>query len=159
MQASGARSSSRAALISGVTAGLIGGVTIDAFLIALRTGIEHQPVLSLWTYIASAALGTNAFSMPAAPLLGFLMHFAISAGWGAGYAYLLPQTPQLLRHPLISGSVYGLIVYIMMQLLLLANGMAQPINQLTLAIGLIAHIVFFGIPVALIAPRLTQRVI
>jgi hypothetical protein len=161
MENGSVRHASHHTLLAGLIAGLIAGVALDAFLLTLGTRLGHQPPLDAFRFIASTLLGKDAFHSPlsdvAAPALGIAMHLMISAGWGIGYAYLLPQTPQLLRHPLISGTVYGIVVYVVMQLLLLANGMAQPVTQQSLVVGLISHTFFYAIPIALIIPGLATR--
>jgi uncharacterized membrane protein (DUF485 family) len=85
--------------------------------------------------------------------IGIALHVLISVAWSLGYAYLAAQTPQMLARPLISGVAFGIFVMISMQLgEVLTNIYALP-NSYTLLNAFIAHVFFFGIPVAYIVTR------
>jgi len=79
----------------------------------------------------------------------------VSVGWGLGYVFALPKQPFLLTRPWISGAGFGLIVYIMMQIVLLSGGHYQGVGgQAGFVNGIDAYVVFFGLPIGLIVAKL-----
>ena len=46
--------------------------------------------------------------------LGLLVHFAIMACMAAAYVAIAPRLPALLRHPVIAGLLYGLLLWLIM---------------------------------------------
>jgi hypothetical protein len=151
----------RAQLTAGIVAGLVGEILIDAFLIGVQIAAGAPPagtITGTFAHVASVALGPRANDLPAAPLIGALLHFGISIGWAFGYVYLLRTRPLLLAQPWLSGAGFGLVVYVFMQIVLLAGGAYhRPASPGALGTQLVAHIVFFGIPVALVATRMLRR--
>jgi uncharacterized membrane protein (DUF485 family) len=141
-------------LRAGIYAGLAGAVLIDAYLIVTVVVLTHAATLdAFYRYVASAALGKAAYTLPQAVAIGIALHVLISVAWSLGYAYLAAQTPQMLARPLISGVAFGIFVMISMQLgEVLTNIYALP-NSYTLLNAFIAHVFFFGIPVAYIVTR------
>ncbi len=69
--------------------------------------------------------------------------------WGIGYAYTAATRPQINTHPWLSGVTYGAIVWVLMQFVLMLGEVFPPITPMSFLIGIIADVVFFGIPVAL----------
>lgn len=150
----------RAEIEAGVVAGIAGGVLFDLFLLGAQT-TQGMPLAAViqetYTFIASAVLGPSALANPAAPAIGFVLHFLVSIGWAFGYVYLVRSQPQLLARPWVSGAAFGLIVYVFMQLVLLTAGLYHRPNPAALGTGLIAHLLFYGIPVALLVSRRLSR--
>jgi hypothetical protein len=150
----------RAQLIAGLAAGLVGAITIDAFLFAVQIasgGAPAQVVMGTWIFVAAVVLGPTVIANPAAPAIGAFMHVCVSVFWALGYVYLIRSQPQLLTRPWISGAGFGLVVYVFMQIVLITAQQYHRPSPSTLAISLIAHIAFFGIPVALVASRMLRR--
>ena len=138
-----------------LVAGIIAGICIEAYLVLTVIVPAHGNVLQVWQWIASAAIGDVAFTNPAYAWLGLLVHFIISIAWAGGYAYLAQQQQFMNRRWVISGLVYGLVVYIFMDILLLgARKFVPPASALALLNALIAHCVFFGLPLAFVVSRL-----
>jgi len=145
--------------VAGLVAGIAGGVLIQLFLFAaqLAGGTPAGKLAGGFAFIAAALMGPSAYTNPAAVPIGIVLHFCVSIGWALGYVYLVRTQPQLLTRPLISGAGFGLMVYIFMQIVLLTAGEYHRPAPGALATQLIAHIVFFGIPVALIVSRMLRR--
>lgn len=146
-------------LLAGIAAGIVGGILIDAFLLAMAfaRGATPTQALGMYPWIASVVFGHGIIGNPAAPALGVLLHFAVSIGWALGYVYLVRSQPQLLTRPFLSGAGFGLVVYCFMQIILIAAGEYHRPNPAQLGIGLVAHTVFFGMPVAFVVSRLLRR--
>jgi hypothetical protein len=138
----------------GLAAGFAGAVLIDVYLIATLVFAFHAVTLgAFYRYVASAALGKAAYTLPGADVLGIAMHFAVSLGWGVGYAYVAARTPQVRSHPVTSGIVFGIVVMIAMQLVEVAANIYTLPDSLSLLNSFIAHVVFFGLPVAYVVKR------
>ncbi len=91
----------------------------------------------------------------AAVPLGVALHFGVAIGWALGYVYLIRTRPQLLERPLISGLAFGFVVWTFLQIVLLAAGHASDAHAL--GVQLIAHMVFYGVPVAYVASAMLRR--
>jgi len=143
----------RAIIVRGLVAGIIGGILIDAFLYAVQIMPAHGSILGLWQLVASTAIGPSAFSNPDSAWLGLLMHLCTSIAWGVAFSYVAHTRPGVSEHPYISGLVYGVIVMIIMDVVLMvAKSWPPPTVQSTL-VALIAHCIFFGLPVSLYVSR------
>ena len=143
---------SRRILTIGTVAGITGGILIDAYFIGFSLGTTHAAnIAGHYQSVAVGTLGKGALSDPNAAWLGFVIHYAVSIAWGIAYVYAATQSPQLSVRPIVSGIFFGIVVYLMVQLLaIVANtfylgDIEENFN------GFIAYTLFFGIPVALVA--------
>jgi uncharacterized membrane protein SirB2 len=105
-------------------------------------------VHSAWQFAASTALGKAALSSPSSAWIGVALIFAASIGWGIGYAYLAHARPAINKQPIISGFIFGVIVYIVMQFVLFSVQALKMPDLLSVYLGVLACTVFFGIPIA-----------
>lgn len=146
-------------LTAALAAGIVGGILIDLFLIgtAVGGGATAGQALQIYPWIASVLFGPSVLTNPAAPLIGVVVHFCVAIGWALGYVYLIRSQPQLLTRPIISGASFGLVVYVFMQIILITAGQYHRPSPPALAAGLIAHVVFYGIPVGLVVSRVLRR--
>jgi len=143
----------RTIITRGLVAGIIGGILIDAFLYVTQVMPAHGSIFGLWQFVASTALGPSAFANPNSAWLGLFMHVCTSIAWGVAFSYVAHTRPGVSDHPYISGLVYGVIVMIIMDIVLMVSkSFAPPTMQNTL-IALIAHCIFFGLPVSLYVSR------
>ncbi|MGZ3496386.1 MAG: hypothetical protein ACXWNK_03795 [Vulcanimicrobiaceae bacterium] len=126
-----------------LVAGIIGGVLIDLFLIVFR----FAPFPGIWQFVASGLVGKIAFTSGSYIVLGLFLHFLISIVWAEIYAYAA-SAAHALHKWLVSGLIFGVVVMVAMQLIEVAKGLAPAPNAAAIAIGLIAHVVFFGWPIA-----------
>jgi hypothetical protein len=144
----------------GVVAGLAGAVAIAAYAIVVFVLGTHGMSLSgFYQYVASGAIGQAAYAGPSGVAIGVALHLAIGMAWGAGYAYAAARTPQILARPLVSGVVFGLVVMVAMQIVeVAANIYTHLPSTFELVNALVAHIAFFGVPIAYIVTwRLGSR--
>jgi len=147
----------RAGFAAGLVAGLAGGLLIEAFYRgaewAFKLPADQLPLVT--GYVAKTMLPPS--SRPDFVItLAFFVHLAVAAGWGIGYVWASRTSPQLLTRPWLSGAAFGLIVYIVMQVMLLTAGLYHRPDFDVLLVQLAAHIVWFGIPVAVTASRLLR---
>lgn len=138
-------------VLSGILAGIAGGIIFMLFVYLTSLLPVHATILSLWQYAASTAFGKAAFASPAYAWAGLAMMLLAAAGWGVGYAYLAHTKPAVNKQPLISGFIFGLIVYVVMQFVLFSVQALKVPDALSVYLGVLAATVFFGIPVALAA--------
>jgi predicted membrane-bound dolichyl-phosphate-mannose-protein mannosyltransferase len=150
----------REGLAAGIVAGIAGGILIDLFFLATAVASGSSlgaAIAGLYDFVASAAIGRAAVTHPGSGIpLGIVLHFCVSIGWALGYVYLARSQRQLVRRPVVSGLVFGAIVFLFMSVTLVAAGLSEhPASAI--AIGLIGHVVFYGLPVALVVARMLPR--
>lgn len=133
-------------------AGVAGAILIALYLVVPKAGFLQAPaprVLFQWD--ASNALGAAAFQggWPTA-VVGFLMHLFVSIVWAAVFALAMSRVPAIAKHPNLSGLLFGAIVYVVMSFGVVPLGAARqgPRSAKGVVNNLIAHTVFFGLPVA-----------
>jgi len=142
-----------------VTAGIAGGIILDLYLWLTTVVPAHQSAGAALQYVASTVFGNVAFTSGSYAGAGIAISLLASIGWAAGYAYFTNTQPATNRHWLAAGAAYGVIVYILMQLLLLGSGrFLPPATPTALVNAVVAYVVFFGIPVAYVVRVLTPRV-
>ena len=118
---------------------------------ALFRGTEPHVILQS---IAAGLLGKDAFSggTPTA-ILGALLHVFIACGVAAVYYLACVRWPTLTGRPLTFGAIYGAVVYLVMNHVVLPLSLASPgpFIPAWFLDNLIGHIVLVGPPVAIIA--------
>ena len=127
-----------------IGAGIIGGIIVDLFLILTRSA----PFPGIYMFIASGLVGPAAFTSSWYIALGIALHLIISIVWAAIYAGIfLRLFPKLAWWA--NAVIFGVVVMLGMQVLLLGKHLepAFPTGA-GLVTLLIAHVVFFGLPVA-----------
>jgi hypothetical protein len=142
-----------------IIAGSAGSVTLLACLAALaRVGepASGSTLAGIFQFDASALVGKAAYTSDAFVALGAGLHLLVALGWAVGYGWAAERQPQLLSRPLISGTVFGFIVYFAMQFMLFAANVYHNPSLPEFEAGLIAHAAFYGIPVALISARFSR---
>jgi hypothetical protein len=142
--------------VRAIAAGITGGVVFDLYLWVTTIAPAHRTMTGLWQWIASTVIGNVAFTSSGFAGLGLLLNFIVSIGWAGGYTYLASQQSSLNQRWPISGIVYGLVVYVIMQAILLGDEKFVFPSALGFAIALVAHTVFFGLPVAFVVARMER---
>jgi uncharacterized membrane protein YagU involved in acid resistance len=143
--------------IQALAAGIAGGVLLDAYLWFTPLASAHPGILQMWTWIASTVAGKTMFANPNAPWIGLGIHAVTSIVWAGAYTYVAAQQAFVRRRWYISGPVYGLVVYLVMQLVLLVSGNFEyPHSPDDFVSALIGHAVFFGLPVAFVVNALDR---
>lgn len=93
-------------------------------------------------------------------LLGILLHFVVATSVAAVYYLATLVLPILLRHPIISGLIYGVIVYFGMKYIVLplsAIGQRGTLPRLPILLTeVIGHAFLVGLPLALLARRFAK---
>jgi hypothetical protein len=141
------RARSSSLLGAAVIAGIIGGILVDAFLAIV---FKTSPIM-IWTGVATTVAGAGSPWW-----IGLAVHFIVSIVWAVLYAYIFIAIGQI-KNWIIGAIVWGLVVDAAMQLIVAIktggswwHGFAQPI-------GIVAHIVFYALPVALYLASAARR--
>jgi hypothetical protein len=140
----------RALLRGGLIVGLLD--ILDAFIFFGLRGA--QPVRILQS-IAAGLLGRSAFQGGAATAaLGLALHFFIAFAIVAIFFAMARAVPFLTRRPFLTGPLYGLLAYFVMNLVVLplsASGGGGIPAGAVLTNGLLIHAFGVGLPAALFA--------
>jgi len=135
-------------------------VLIHACLLLIGPALSPALALTpgaLYTFIAAALVGRAAAAAdPRFIWLGVGLHLAVSLAWAFGYVYAARTMRQLVRRPFISGLGFGLVIYFVMLVVLLAANLYTKPTPGDVGLGLLANCVFFGLPVALITARMAS---
>jgi len=136
-------------------AGLIAGAldAIDGIAAYSFLGLSPIQVLQ---FIASGALGKSAFSGGlATAALGAGLHFSIAFVAAALYVATTRHLPALNTRPVAHGTAYGLAVFVFMSyfVLPLSAVAASPFSLPMFLNGVFDHVLFVGIPIALVARK------
>jgi hypothetical protein len=144
----------RAIVWGGVACALLDGIA--ACLQFGRRGIKP---LHVWQGVASGLLGERAFRegwMSGA--FGLLLHFVIAVSVATVFVEACLQYPFLARAYWISGPLYGVIVFLVMNLAVvpLSRRPERPTSSQVILVQLIIHVLFVGLPVAMAANRFSR---
>lgn len=142
-----------------VLAGITGAVILNLYLWLTTVLPAHQSVKSALQYVASTVFGNAAYTSASYAVAGLAISLLVGIGWAGGYAYFTSTQPATNRHWVVAGAAYGVIVYVLMQLILLGSGrLVPPANPTALVNAVAAYVLFFGIPVAYVVRSLTLPV-
>lgn len=125
----------RQIVLRGTLAGLAGAIVFGLFLYAAATRAAR----------------------PGSPSAEYvLLYFGACLAWGFGYVYLARTNPNLDRLPALSGIVFGVVVYVVVQLVLYSVNVMPAESAWQVALGMVATCLFFGLPVALVSRFLSR---
>ena len=142
-------------LLTVVRAGSLCGV-LDITAAFVVYGWFGAKPLRLLQGIASGLLGAKAFDGGlATALLGLFCHFFIAFSAAAVYFWLSRWIPFLLKQAVVSGALYGIVVYFFMNRIVVPlSAVAQhPFSLKGMVIGVIIHIFCVGSPISLSVRR------
>ena len=145
----------RPVLVATVIAGTLD--LLSAFVFAGLAGMTPPAIL---VYVASGPFGDMPTDSLGWAAVGLLVHFVIMACMAAAYVRVAPRIPALLRHPIVAGLVYGLLLWIIMYWIvkpLRWPDAPLPGSLYSIANQLFSHCILVGIPIALIASRYYRR--
>lgn len=133
--------------------------TLDILLAMGLTLAFGRHIGDMLRYVASGPFPAATNMGTSGALLGLAVHFTLMAIMAAIFVALVNQRPVLLDTPYRTGLAYGLVTYVVMNLIVVQLRFHPPFPPKTLSIAtqLFAHIVLVGIPFALIAARTLPR--
>ena len=145
-------------LCSSVIAGLIIG-TADViiyhwFVTSVLGGI---PLISVYQYIASGALGESAFAGGiATALLGVLFHFLFSIVIASVFILSADRLPLLRRYVIPGSLLFGFGVFIVMNMIVTPLSATPPLPAPTtpqLIVNILDHLLVFGLLLGIFVRR------
>jgi len=151
-------SPARAILYGGLTVGVLDGLDAIVFF-GLRNGVGP---LRIFKGIAGGLLGREAAVAGGWPtaLLGVLLHFTIATTIVTVFYLASRRLPFLTLRPFVWGPLYGVVVYLTMNLVVLPlsalHGTGLPQALPVLLNGVLIHIIGVGTPSALFARAATR---
>jgi len=140
--------------------GLIAGI-LDAAdgVVAYYFAAGLNPIQVL-QFIASGLYGAAAFQkgVPGA-LVGLLIHFFIAFAVAGVYVGAARFLPMLRTQAVLWGTLYGVAVFIVMNFVVLPHTavVSSPLSLPLLLNGVLGHALFVGVPIALVARRITNQ--
>jgi hypothetical protein len=111
-------------------------------------------------YIASGFYGAAAFQKGiSGALVGLLAHFFIAFAVAAIYVGGTRFLPMLSGKAVLWGAIYGVAVFIVMNFVLLPHTavVKSPLSLSLFLNGVVAHALLIGLPIALVARRITDQ--
>lgn len=138
---------SRRIVLITVAAGAVAGITNLVAAGAIFGGTMAHG----FQMIASGLLGQEAFSGGfRAAILGAVLHFAISMAAAALYVWAALRHRALLRHWLVGGVLFGVLAYLVMNLVVvpLSHAASPDFSFGMIVKELVAHTILFGVPIA-----------
>jgi hypothetical protein len=148
----------RLSVICGFIIGFTDEIVYHWFVSSVLGG---YPLISVYQYIASGALGESAFAGGiATALLGVLFHYIFSIVI-AGVFILGADRIPLLRRYVIPGSIlYGLGVFIVMNMIVTPLSATPPLPAPTtsqLIVTILDHLLVFGLLLGILVRRNTNQ--
>lgn len=146
----------RAIILTGLLAGTL-DITAATIQFYLVTGKGPEVILR---YIAGALFGAEVVNnQPVMPIIGLVMHYCIAMTFTAFYYWVYPRMAYLGKKWWVNGIVYGLLVWIVMNVLLvpLTRIGHRPFHLNNVLIGAGILVICIGIPIAYFSHRFYSR--
>jgi hypothetical protein len=132
--------------------GLVAGTLVITYAI-IAYGFVGVPPIRIWQSIATGVLGREAMNGGIeTAVLGAILHFAMTTVMAAAFVVASRVIPFLLRLPLVSGALYGLALYGIMNYVVVPLSLSpgKPPEGWFLVGGLLIHMFGVGVPIAYI---------
>jgi hypothetical protein len=134
---------------------LIAG-TLDILSAFFFAGLAGATPVGVLRYVASGPFGETPTPTVGWAAVGLAVHFAIMACMAAAYILVASRAPALLRHPILAGLAYGVLLWgIMYWIVKPLRWPDAPLPHTAYAIAnqLFSHCILVGVPIALVAAR------
>lgn len=144
------RRSTLAIALAGLTAGALDILYAIGFY-----ATRDVPAIRILQSVASGLLGRDAYGGGGTTAaLGLLLHCLITTMMAAAYIVASRMMPLLAQRPVLFGSLYGLLLYVIMNFVVVplsAFPGSTDTSGAVLVGGLLAHTLLVGLPIALFA--------
>ena len=133
---------------------LISG-TLDILFATILTLLNAREPANMLRFVASGPFPSAPEMGTSGAILGLIVHFALMAIMATVFVAVTRARPALLKSPVLTGVGYGLITYVILDLIVvpLRFPAAFPPKPISIATQLFAHIVLVGLAFAFIARR------
>ena len=142
-------------LAGGLVAGVL-DITYACVYWAIKAG---TPPTRIFQSVATGVLGKDAFNGgTASAALGLTLHMLIAIAMAFAYFLMARRAPVLVRRPIALGAAYGLFLYCFMRFVVVplsaaGGGGGGGRDMLWVALTIVVHALFVGVPIALFASR------
>ena len=137
---------------SGLVAGILDGV---ASIIVLHAWFKLTPP-QVMQWIASGIYSTAAFAGGTFTVIaGVFFHFVVAYVLAIIYFFAFPRIKFLSARPVLSGILFGLGIFLVMNLLVIpaSNIQKSPFDPGLAAVSIAWHMLLVGLPIALITKK------
>jgi len=145
----------RSIVLGGLIIGIADAIVYHWFVSSI---LEGYPLIAVYQYLASGALGNAAFAGGiGTALLGVFFHFFVSFVVTAVFILSADRIPLLRRYAIPGSLVYGFGVFIVMNLIVLPLSAAPPLPPPTtpqLIELIVIHILVIGLTLGVIVRRM-----
>ena len=133
--------------------------TLDILLAVFLTLARGKAPADMLRFVASGPFPAATDWGTGGAVLGLATHFTLMAIMVGSFLVLVSQRPALLDKPLAAGLAFGLITYVIMNLVVvpLRWPAAFPPKPLGIATQLFAHLVLVALPTVLIARAMLAK--
>jgi hypothetical protein len=143
------------------TVGGLVAATLDIVYACVFWAIEADVAPSrILQSVAAGLLGESSFrGGSGTAALGLLLHYLIALAMALAYYVAARRWTPLRKHWLRGGAVYGLLLYLVMQYVVLPLSRAGggPQDTLWVTLSIAAHVLLVGIPIAFFGGRVVER--
>ena len=142
-----------------VVATLVCG-TLDILFASILTLLRGKAPAAMLRFVASGPFPSATQWGARGSLAGLMVHYGLMAIMVAIFVLAARKLPELSAQPLLWSMIYGLVTYVVMNLIVvpLRFPAAWPPKMLAICTQLFAHVVLVGIPTAFIARNYLRRV-
>jgi hypothetical protein len=144
----------RLSVIGGLIVGTTDAIIYHWFVTSVLGGI---PLITVYQYIASGALGESAFAGGiATALLGVLFHFLFSIVIAGVFILSVDRIPLLRRYVIPGSLLYGFGVFIVMNMIVTPLSATPPLPAPTtpqLIVLIMDHVLIFGLLLGILVRR------
>ncbi len=144
----------RSSVIAGLIIGFADAIIYHWFVQNVLGGV---PLISLYQYIASGALGESAFAGGiTTALLGALFHYLISIVIAGVFILSADRIPLVRRYVIPGSFLYGFGVFVVMNMIVTPLSATPPIPAPTMAqliVAILDHILVFGLLLGILVRR------
>jgi len=134
--------------------------TLDILLAVFLTLQRGKEPTGMLRFVASGPFPAATEWGAGGAALGLAVHFTLMAIMVGSFLILVSQRPALLDKPLLAGLAFGLITYVIMNLIVvpLRWPAAFPPKPIGIATQLFAHLVLVALPTVLIAKAMLAKI-
>ena len=140
--------------------GLIAG-TLDIADALIFSHFRGATPVMVFQYIASGLIGMRSFQLGSTSVaLGVAIHYFIALTWTAVFYFASRRCAILIRRPVLSGLLYGVAVYLFMNLVALPLSrvrLASHVSLVSRVNGVLALMFCIGLTIAILVRRSALR--
>lgn len=136
-----------------LAAGLIAGTLDIAYACIFWALKADVPPQRIFQSVAAGLLGKASFEGGSATAaLGLFLHYFIATTMALMYYLAARRYPALVRRPVLKGAIYGLLLYLVMNDVVVPLSAAAPgsKNPLWVTLSVLVHMFLIGVPIALV---------